>query len=85
MAPFSQIRKYYFTACGIFFVLLLVLTLFRNDWTLNPQALISMIAGWLLLCAVIIGIVFLTMNRRRAKNTEIESEMKEEDKAAGGE
>lgn len=85
MMPFSQVKKYYFTACGVFFVLLFVLTLARHDWTINPQALISMIAGWLLLCAVIIGVIFLAVNRRRAKDAEISSKTKEDDTTDGDE
>lgn len=58
---YSKIKKYYFTACAVLFVLLLLLTLMRDGWTLTPQSLLSMLVGWLLLCAVIIGVVYLVV------------------------
>lgn len=61
-------QKYYFTACAVLFVLLLLLTLMRDGWTLTPQSLLSMLVGWLLLCAVIIGVVYLVVGRRRTKS-----------------
>lgn len=67
MMSYSKIKKYYFTACAVLFVLLLLLTLMRDGWTLTPQSLLSMLVGWLLLCAVIIGVVYLVVGRRRTK------------------
>ena len=64
MMPFSKIRRYYFTACALLFVLLFVLMLARTGW---PQALLSTVVGWLLLCAVIIGVVYLVVSRRKTK------------------
>ena len=68
MMPFSKIRGYYFTACALLFVLLFVLMLARTGWRLTPQALLSTVVGWLLLCAVIIGVVYLVVGRRRTKS-----------------
>ncbi len=42
---YSKIKKYYFTACAVLFVLLLLLTLMRDGWTLTPQSLLSMLVG----------------------------------------
>ena len=66
MMPFSKIRRYYFTVCALLFVLLFVLMLARTGWRLTPQALLSTV-GWLLLCAVIIGVVYLVVSRRKTK------------------
>ena len=43
MMSYSKIKKYYFTACAVLFVLLLLLTLMRDGWTLTPQSLLSML------------------------------------------
>ena len=67
MMPFSKIRRYYFTVCALLFVLLFVLMLARTGWRLTPQALLSTVVGWLLLCAVIIGVVYLVVSRRKTK------------------
>ena len=56
-----------FTACALLFVLLFVLMLARTGWRLTPQALLSTVVGWLLLCAVIIGVVYLVVSRRKTK------------------
>lgn len=64
---FSKIRRYYFTVCALLFVLLFVLMLARTGWRLTPQALLSTVVGWLLLCAVIIGVVYLVVSRRKTK------------------
>ena len=68
--PFSKIRRYYFTVCALLFVLLFVLMLARTGWRLTPQALLSTVVGWLLLCAVIIGVVYLVVSRRKTKGNE---------------
>ena len=39
----------------------------RTGWRLTPQALLSTVVGWLLLCAVIIGVVYLVVSRRKTK------------------
>lgn len=65
---FRKSKNNYFTACAVLFVLLLLLTLMRDGWTLTPQSLLSMLVGWLLLCAVIIGVVYLVVGRRRTKS-----------------
>lgn len=67
MMPFSKIRRCYFTVCALLFVLLFVLMLARTGWRLTPQALLSTVVGWLLLCAVIIGVVYLVVSRRKTK------------------
>ena len=56
-----------FTVCALLFVLLFVLMLARTGWRLTPQALLSTVVGWLLLCAVIIGVVYLVVSRRKTK------------------
>ena len=65
MMPFSKIRRYYYTACALLFVLLFVLMLARTGWRLTPQALLSPCVGWLFLCAVILGVLFLVVSRRQ--------------------
>ena len=52
---------------ALLFVLLFVLMLARTGWRLTPQALLSTVVGWLLLCAVIIGVVYLVVSRRKTK------------------
>lgn len=80
MTSFSNIKKYYFTVCAVFFVLLLVLTLARGGWTLTPQSMLSMLVGWMLLCAVIIGLIYFIVVKKGTKDS---GKVKEEDKAAG--
>ena len=65
MMPYSKIKRYYFTSCAFLFVLLFVLMLARNGWTVNPRALLSTFVAWLLLRAVVIGVVYLLVSRRK--------------------
>ena len=63
----EHVAEAVFTVCALLFVLLFVLMLARTGWRLTPQALLSTVVGWLLLCAVIIGVVYLVVSRRKTK------------------
>ena len=63
----EHVAEAVFTVCALLFVLLFVLMLARTGWRLTPQALLSPVVGWLLLCAVIIGVVYLVVSRRKTK------------------
>lgn len=65
--PYSKIKRYYFTVCIVLLVLLVLLMMIRNNWTMTPQALLSTLVGWLLICAVIIGVIYLMVARRGGK------------------
>lgn len=78
MIPFPKIKKYYFTACLVLLLLLVVLMLVKNNWTPTPKAVISTLVGWMVLCAVIVGVIYLMVARRGPKNkTGVDGSQKE--------
>ncbi len=72
MIPYGKIKKMYFTACGVLFALLAVLIMMKNGWTLPPRALISLLVGWLVICAVLIGVIYMLVSKKIASEKERE-------------
>lgn len=64
MMPYPKIKTYYFIACAVLLVLLILLMLIKNNWVLTPQAMLSTLVGWLVICAVIIGVVYMMVVKR---------------------
>lgn len=62
--PYSKIKTYYLTVCTVLLVLLIILMLIKNNWVLTPQVMLSTLVGWLVICAVIIGIIYLFVAKR---------------------
>lgn len=64
MMPYPKIKTYYFIACTVLLLLLILLMLIKNGWVLTPRVLISTLVGWLVICAVIIGVVYMMVAKR---------------------
>lgn len=48
---------------------LIVLAAESHGWNLSLQTMMSVLAGWFVMCAAVIGIIFWVFNRRQHNDT----------------
>ncbi len=64
---YKYILRMLATVAAVVFVLLLVLAMMRDGWTLNPRSLIGVVAGTLLVCLLFLGVVYyLVMKKKKS-------------------
>lgn len=67
---YAKIRKYYFTVCAVLLVLLFVFMLIGSHGRLTLQSVMSTFVGWLVLCAIIIGVVYMFVVKNRSNGSD---------------